>query len=369
MKVMIIHGGTIFDGLGGSEVQLNYIAEYLRSQGHQVFYYTMNLQPEKPELEVISGFRIYRNNSIRNGLLLPYRQIGRALEIVEKEKPDIMFARCMRTPYIFYRVSKKTRTPFVYQLPSMFSDDIYSFRRSLENIKKFRSNIFNPFLAPRYFWKADCVLTISRDDAIAIATRFNIRVQTIYNMHPVPELSDSFGSPPKVVWINNFKHWKHPELFIDLARQCKGINAEFIMAGKMPESQYGENLREMMRETPNLKYLGQISFEESNRLLDTAYLNVLSSSSREGFGNANIQGWMRQVPLVTTMDKDCIVRNNGLGAYVTGVDQLVDRTRYFLENQEERNAASSRARAFAVKNFSINSNGPKYEQLFAKAIK
>lgn len=369
MKILIVHGCTIFDQLGGSEVQLHYIAEFLKLRGHEIYFYTMDFMAQKPQFEIINGFKIFRNNYIKDCLRHPYLHMRRILSITSEVKPNVLFARDIRSPYILYRVSEKSGIPFVYQLPLMFEKELFSFKAMLRNLRKFRSNIFNPFLAVRSFHRADCVLTNSKDDAIAVTNYYKISVQTIYNMHPIPETLTSFDTPPKVVWINNLKVWKRPELFINLARQLTGCKVEFIMAGKMPGGRYGEKLKSMIRKTSNVRYLGQISFTGTNHLFDSAYLNVLTSIHHEGFSNGSIQGWLRQVPLITTIDKDYIVRNHGLGAYVTNFEQMVAQVRYFLDNIDVRNAAGKRARDFAIKNFSIESNGPKYEQLFLKITK
>lgn len=84
MRLLIVHGGTVFENIGGSEVQLNYIAGYLRKRGHDVPYYTMNYMPERSPQETVHGFTIYRNRTIPEASLTPKitaRHVKRLLEV------------------------------------------------------------------------------------------------------------------------------------------------------------------------------------------------------------------------------------------------------------------------------------------------
>lgn len=369
MKILIVNGSTVFDCLGGSEVQINYLAEFLRDQGHDVLFYTMDFMPRKPESEKVFGFRVYRNNYIGNSIRMPQLHIQRILTIVKKEAPDILFARYIQSTYVLHQVSKKLGIPFVYQVPFMFDESMYSFKTALHYVRKFKLNVLNALLATRYFYKADRVLSVSRDDALMISRRFKIPVKTIYNMHPIPpERIDIASDVFKVAWINNLKLLKRPEMFLNLAHRCADTKAHFIMAGSMPGGAYGARLRDMISSATNLEYLGQIPFEQSNRLLGNASLNVITSP-KEGFSNSSIQGWLRGIPLVTTIDKDNVVTDNHIGFAVSDVGELEEKVRFYMEHPQELAAAGRRAREYAVKEHSIELNGQMYENFFKELIR
>ncbi len=367
MKVLMIHGATVFDNIGGSEIQLDHIAQYLMRNGHQVIFYTMNLGREQQPVECISGYKIYRNNAIGPSPLMPYKHQKIILKIIEEEKPDIMYARCLRTTYIANMVSKKTGLPFVYQLPFAFSHDIFSFKSMINNIRKFKFNALNAILSPMYIQKAACLMALCKEDAGALADFLKVKTTSIYNMHTVPDIERKNVEHHRVVWINNLKPIKRPEMFIELALRCASMDAEFIMAGAPGAGEYGKEMMDLINSTSNLRYLGAISFDEVNQLLETSSINVLTSRS-EGFGNSNIQGWMRLVPIVTTVDRDNVVVSHDLGYKVNTTDELVEKVQYLLTHPEVLSEMGLRARDYAINNHSINANGAKYEDLFKKVI-
>lgn len=368
MRVLLVHGCTVFDNLGGSEVQLNYIARFLRTRGHQVLFYTMDHTPEKPDAEECDGFTLYRNTLIKPGIFSSICHVRHILRIVQSVDVDLLFARSLRSVYVLHRVSRITGVPFVYQLPCMFDESLYSVRVAVRSIRKLHTSSFGALLAPWYFWKADRVLTVSRDDALRISTRFKIPVQAIYNMHPVPPVNTKISSDGvRIVWLHNIKPLKRPEMFIELARRCVDTTARFVMAGLLPNGAYGKRVCDAMGSTPNIEYRGRISLAESNDLLGTAALNIVTSHS-EGFSNVSIQGWLFRVPVITTIDKDDVVARNGIGAAVTNVEELEGKVRFYLNNPDELASAGHRAREYALKMHNIDSNGPLYERLFGEVI-
>ena len=345
-------------------MQLHYIADFLKECGHQVCFYTMDYMPHRPAREDIGGFTVYRNHSMPNGPWMIRKQMRRLRGIIQQVLPDVLFARSLRSVYALYRVSQECEVPFVYQLPCLFEENWYSLRTTLVNLRKARWNFFNAWLAPRHFWKADRVLTVSRDDAIRVAERFAVQVKAIHNMHPSPlprirTLSKGF----RVVWLNNLKRLKRPEMFVELARRLRDTRAIFVMGGAISDDSYGRRLQREIKATPNLQYSGPLSFDDGNRLLSQANVAVITSQE-EGFSNVSIQSWLREVPVVTTMDKDRIIANHRIGFAVSTMDELEKRVRFYLESPEEAVADGRRARQYAVEHHSIACQGPMYLEVF-----
>jgi len=365
MKLLIVHGCTAGDSVGGTEIQLDTIAGFMLSRGHEVCFYTLDYMPGKARMETINGVRIHRNNDNDDGFAATRRHVRRIQGILESEGINVVFARSVGAAYILHQASTRSGVPFVYQLPCNFGDLAVSFsvRHTLGVMLKFRSQALHALLAPRYVRKASRLLTVSRDDAALLTGRFHIPAEAVYNMHPPPPGNPVPQSLRTVVWINNIKPLKRPELFIELARRCVDTGIQFQLAGRIPRSPYGEYIQSLAQGIPGLSILGPVSPEAANQLMERAEINVLTSD-REGFSNGAIQGWLRGLPLLTTLDKDGVVARHQLGHVVVDVDGLERGLRRYLAHPDEFRAASIRARKYALANHSIESNGPLYERIF-----
>ncbi|MHC4627326.1 MAG: glycosyltransferase, partial [Planctomycetota bacterium] len=220
MKVLIFSDTSVFDTIAGSEIQMRTIAGYLLERGHTVVYYFSESVPGRPSREIREGASVYQNERPHGRVLGLMRDTNRLEEIVRKEAPDVLFTRCFDGYLILARVSRRTGVPFVYQIPFALDQGFFD---SVSPLKKVRKSVLLSvyyFLARRALKDAAQLLTISCDDADVLEELRGLESKTIYNMHPVPEAQGSKTEPPVVVWINNIKPIKRPELFIDLASRC-----------------------------------------------------------------------------------------------------------------------------------------------------
>ncbi len=362
MKILIVSGSSVFDNLGGSEMQMRTLGGYLLGQGHEVVYYFQELIPEKPSREIQEGATVYRNKRPHGKILGLIRDANRLKEIVQKGAPDVLYARCFRSVFVLDRVSRKTGVPFVYQVPFALDSSFFGLAQ-LKHIRKSLPLTFYGFFSRRALKDAAQLLTISQDDADALMELRGLDARTIYNMHPVPDAPTKKAAPPLVVWINNIKSIKRPELFVDLASRCHDTRARFIMSGRTGNGRADQMLRRRMEASANLDYIGPTTLDEANALLAEATVNVVTSKS-EGFGNGNIQGWLRETPTITTVDKDQVITRNKIGFHVSSVEEMEEKLQFLLDHPDECAAMGRRAREYAIENHSIESQGPKYLEVF-----
>ena len=366
MKILIVSGSLVFDNLGGSEMQMRTLGGYLLEQGHEVVYYFREFVPEKPSQETQEGATVYRNERPHGQVLGLMRDAERLREIVRKEAPGVLYARCFRSVFVLGRVSRQTDVPFVYQVPFALDSSFFGLAQ-LKHIRKSLPLTFYGFLSQRALKHATQLLTISLDDADALMELRGLDARTIYNMHPIPDAPISKTAPPLVVWINNIKSIKRPDLFVDLASRCHDTRARFIMSGRMGHGRADQGLRRRIEATRNLDYIGPTTLDEANALLAEATVNVVTSRS-EGFPNGTIQGWLRETPTITTVDKDQVITRNRIGFHASSVDEMEGKLRFLLDHPDECAAMGRRAREYAIENHSIESQGPKYEAALMDVI-
>lgn len=168
---------------------------------------------------------------------------------------------------------------------------------------------------------------------------------------------------PVVLWVGSIKQWKRPTLFFDLARRCADLDCEFVMAGDLQDAQSEKPLSEAQRELKNFRYAGFVPPDLIGKLYDKAHL-LVSTSRAEGFPNTFIQGWLRGAPVLSLdVNPDGLLSNDRFGAVANDMDGLEHKLRDFLADPDRRREIGNRAHEFAQKEFDLQANMDKLEEL------
>ena len=166
---------------------------------------------------------------------------------------------------------------------------------------------------------------------------------------PEEELGDSRDID--VLWVNNIRPLKQPELLIELATMVP--NRQFVMIGgpcANGESYYDE-VAKRARDVGNLDFLGFVPYSEVNSYFARAKV-FINTSEVEGFPNSFLQAWIREVPTVSFFDPDDIIKNHGLGAVPSEIIEMAENIDQLLTNTERRESIGEKARAFATDYYS-----------------
>jgi len=119
----------------------------------------------------------------------------------------------------------------------------------------------------------------------------------------------------------------------------------------------------------NIDYLGSVSFEQSNELMEKSSVFV-NTSLREGFPNTFIQAWMRNVPTVSlSVDPDNLIEKNQIGFHSKSIDQLIKDVRYLIKNADVLASMGCKASHFARTNFAIVKNTDIFENNIKEMLK
>jgi glycosyltransferase involved in cell wall biosynthesis len=194
-------------------------------------------------------------------------------------------------------------------------------------------------------------------------------IQTIYNGQPVPPAEDIHrGTSGQVIWVNNLKRWKRPEIFVQLAHRLPDYR--FVMIGGMAEGRFGQMMQRAFEQAPaNFTYLGSQSIDTVNDLIRQSDLLLYTSLPSEGFGNSFLQAWFREVPTVSlSFDPDGIIEREQVGRCSRTFEQLVTDVRELMEHEPLRREMGRRARAYAREHHSLSTLIAAYEQLFYAVV-
>jgi len=170
-----------------------------------------------------------------------------------------------------------------------------------------------------------------------------------------------------VLWISNYRPLKRGELFVDLARECRGLDCRFVMVTGRARESYLQGVRARAGGLENLELLGEISFEEADDLIGRASL-LVNTSEYEGFPNTFIQGWLRETPTVSlTVDPGGVIGRERLGRCSGSFEKMVGDVSWYVTHEGERAETGKHARAWAEKNHSIESRAADIERFFSGA--
>ena len=370
MRVMLVTGYYPGARVGGAEYQTSLLAQGLSARGHEVTFLAAAADQDSVAEE--NGFTIRQIPGWRvNGWSEHRRQTA---EVIEETMPGICYVRALTElasvsaqcrqagiPVVSASSSLREVSPF---LLGYYPVETIAHLRAGRTLPHFRS-----FLAIRSSTAHVCN---------TIALRESIRrwyprkpIQMIYNGQPAPPGDKVHqATTGQIIWVNNLKRRKRPQLFVELARRLPEYR--FLMVGAMPSGgSYAQKLKRMMQDSPdNLEYLGALPLDEVNELiLQSDLLLYTSKAGSEGFGNSFLQAWHRGVPTVSlSCELDGILEREGIGCFCEGFDQLVANVRELMQDEETRLAMGRRAREYAVRQHTTDRMVSDFEVLFEGAV-
>lgn len=195
-------------------------------------------------------------------------------------------------------------------------------------------------------------------------------IKTIYNGSPIsPSDSVHQASTGQVIWVNNLKRWKRPEIFIELARCLPKFH--FVMVGRLSGGRtFIRSIKRKLQEAPpNLHYMGPLPIDQVNELISQSDLLLYTSLPVEGFGNSFLQAWLRCVPTLSLgYELDGILEREDIGRCSASFEKLVADVDELMMDDKRRFEMGARAREYASLNHNQKKMISNYESLFNKAV-
>ncbi len=338
---------------GGAEYQAYLLAQSLVQQNFEVFF--LSFDQGKQELIKKDGYKIYSittHNLLSkagNPYFLYYYKIK---EILSKEKPDIVYRRMgSAIPGLLCLLQKKLNFKLFWacaHIKDVKKFKISGFKNILDNV----DNLFRIY-GIKHAYK---ILVQTNAQRQLLLKNFRRSASIFPNLHPIgPVQIKKKVSPIQIIWIANFKAWKQPECFVDLAGRFQAYpHVKFIMVGRSNSSKACFKIKEKMKTLKQLEHKGELPIEKVNQLLEDSHLFV-NTSLYEGFPNTFIQAWMRKVPVISLhVDPDDMIKKNNLGFHSKTFDRFVEDTKILIEQHERREMMGETAQTYAFETFSLH---------------
>jgi glycosyltransferase involved in cell wall biosynthesis len=142
-------------------------------------------------------------------------------------------------------------------------------------------------------------------------SNYRVRSSVVDMVVELPE-GEPAEKRTEFLWVNNFRPFKRPELFIDLAMRHPQRSFAMIGGPCPGEAELFEKCRTAAAKLANLEFLGPLPLHQVNERIDRSSFFV-NTSPVEGFPNSFLQSWVRGVPVISFFDPDRLIARHGLG--------------------------------------------------------
>jgi len=169
-----------------------------------------------------------------------------------------------------------------------------------------------------------------------------------------------------LLWLGRLTKQKGLEHLLDLAECCPELQFDLV-GDTNTDSSYARRIIKRAGTLSNVVMHGRVP----HSAVDSYYRQaaaMLCTSDWEGFPNTFVEAWSRGVPVATRWDADDLVSGNNLGVVAANVESLARKTRKLISSQVEWEACSRRARAFYLKNHTVEATAEAYERLFNQEL-
>lgn len=347
-----------FEEKGGAELQSFYLAQELINRGWCIHYVRDNekMSNSRKVFKGINLHSIYTTRYIKKlNILEKYIRYIQLKLLIKKINPDVIYVRSYAPNLpLVYKISKNKKTKVIWA----FASDNMVNKNNWENRygKRFQYKLIEAFR------NIDLNLFQTNYQKNLAQKNFNICGNVISNSHPIPKLK-KIKRNKNVVWIGSLKKNKHPEHFIQVAKNLQEKGIEFILIGKP----LGSNLLQLVQKADSeLKifyFLGELSSEDVHKKLSESKI-LINTSDFEGFSNTFIEAWLRGVPVISLkVDPDNIIENNKLGVVSQSLSKMSNDIYKLIENELNWKIMSKDCRDYAVKNFNIKNSVNELENL------
>ena len=354
----VLNSETRRSTTGGESVQHTLLARAFAQRGWQVSMVSQDVGQD--DGVVIDGIQVWKTYKQTTGL--PYLRfffprltsIWRALRNADA---DIYFQSCagLMTGLVARFVARRNRKMIfrvAHDTDCLPGQQLISLERD--------RRIYDYGLK-----RADLISAQSNIQKSAIDENYKLPSVVVDMVAEIPESPDESIRDIDVLWVNNFRAFKRPELVLEIAKNLPDVS--FVMIGGPMKGHHElfQKVKDEASSIKNLQFVGAVPYSEVNSYFSRSKL-FLNTSDSEGFPNSFLQAWVRRVPVVSFFDPDGLIAGRGLGITVETQKNFEEALSKLLEQNEERQRMGESARQFVVDGYSPQAIVREYEQIIKK---
>lgn len=212
-------------------------------------------------------------------------------------------------------------------------------------------------------------------DAILVQT-LHQQTRLLRNYHRVGKIVDMLVERPSttslrtvdVLWVNNIRPFKRPELFLQLARSMPDLDFHMVGGPQPGHEALFDEIQNHCTSIPNLKFFGHVPYQAMDAYYSSAQVFVNTSES-EGFPNSYLQSWIRGTPVIAFFDPDAVIEKFSLGRVVTSIDAMRQALRSMIANSLLHESCSKKCRSYMEERYSEQTVMAKYIDQFEELLR
>lgn len=356
-KVVIVHPAFWKQAMGGAEIQIKYLVDFLLQKNVEVHYI---FEDKNKEMESVKNknlilhpiLKIKLSKRFGNRWFLYKKEIKKLLNQIQ---PDGIYTRFFSSWSGFAsEYAKQNNIPHIWALAS--DNDLKILDNSINLMKPL--DIFENRFVRKAFKTATHIIVQNSWQQNVLQEIYHRK--GVYLKQAAPTEQKNILQKGKdilsVVWIANFKPLKRPDYFIELAKQFRGNeDIKFEMIGRL-DARYKYLIEEEEDHNPYFNYLGELSNDEVNDfLLNTDIL--INTSDYEGFSNTFIQAWMRKnIVISMNSNPDEILSKYKVGYLSPTIEDVVSKLSFINVNRSLLKEMQERAFNYANNEHNLDNN-------------
>ena len=353
----VLDSKTQIKSTGGESVQHMLLAKAFVERGWQVSMVSGDIGQD--DGIIVDGVRVWKTSKRSAGLPYVrffYPRLVKMWRAIRKADADIYFQSCagLMTGVLARFVAGHNRK-MIFRI-AHDTDCIPG--EQLINLKRDR-RIYEYGLR-----RADLISSQSNTQARALEENYGLKSFEVDMAAEIPEDSGDASRDIDVLWVNNFRQFKRPDLLLEIARNMPEVSFTIIGGPMQGFEDLYDTIRNEALMIDNIDFVGSVPYREVNSYFERAKL-FLNTSDSEGFPNSFLQAWVRRVPVVSYFDPDGLIASKGLGVSVKTQSDFVQALDGLLSDEGERREIGRRSRQFVIDRYSPRAIAVEYERLIA----
>jgi glycosyltransferase involved in cell wall biosynthesis len=351
---------------GGTEVQVTLVGKELARRGYQVSFVTWDDgQVDGVEHDGIKVFKTCRRDAGLPGLRFFYPRWASLWQALERVDADIylQMGAGIETGQVALWCQHRRRH-FIFAIAS---DSHCLPRRSTS--RGWRDNL----LYLRGLRTAKVIVAQTSYQQELLGIHFRKPSTLIRSCSPDPyegqrDLPARGGiAGRRILWIGRNSPEKRLDRVTELAEALPSHIFDVVSPSLEGRTAEARAVVSRLQNCDNVHLHGRVSDTELNSLYEEAKL-LLCTSDHEGYPTTYVEAWARGIPVVGTVDPDCVVTDFGLGAVAEDSEGLTKALVALTENEEGYRRCSRAARQFFLDHHTITATASGYEKLFTAIV-
>ncbi|MGD8869591.1 MAG: glycosyltransferase family 4 protein, partial [Gemmatimonadales bacterium] len=288
------------------------------------------------------------------GLRFFHPRLPGALDALRRAEADVYFQHCAGVETGFTALHcRRHDGAFVYFAGSDTDFSLHEVR-----LNGLRDRAF-------FFWGLkNASLIVAQNEAQARSCRDKLGREAVVIPSAVA-LTDTDPSQKdgSVVWVGGLREVKQPLEFVRLAQAMPERRFIMIGGGVSSAPDYARKVQAEAEGVANLTLTGRIPRDDVDTYLRRASL-LVNTSRVEGFPNAFLEAWQNATPVVSFVDVDGILHDEGVGVVCADGGEMAEVIARLLDDDDRRAVMGGRARDLIDERYGAPALARRYLELF-----